>query len=126
MCLTLKWYHWPFTRTTRKDITSYKILCKRDLTSLYNLFPYELGKLYRADIVKDKKEVDKGFHSYKHLKEAKGDTDHTPTATHERWRTVVVECTIPAGSKYYRGIWASDTENPKNYVSNQIIINKIL
>lgn len=126
MCLTLKWYHWPFARVTRKDITTYKIVHRKDLTSLYNGFPYKLGKLNKADIVKDKKEVDDGFHSFKYLKDALLDTDHKPLSSFEDWVTVIVECTIPVGSKYYKGSWEVGGEKPTNYVSNQIIINKIL
>lgn len=117
----------------KEDITCYKIIIFEDeqIKSQTNYYPYQLGELNKLEDDLDPHYFDetyrpahkrpaimiisRGFHSFRDVREEdKKNYNKEHVFDAER----VVECTIPKGAEYFM--------NQYEYVSNQIIINKIL
>lgn len=103
-----------------KDITCYKVI-RKDMTSLYfNEFKWEFGKMYTSWIESFKNpfdnEIHQAFHSYKSLEGLK-DAYYMVTEP-----CLAVKCTIPSGSRFYRG----KHDYIEGYASNQLIINEVV
>lgn len=106
-----------------KDITCYKVI-RKDMTSLYyNDFKWEFGKMYTSwiEVVDDIKGCNftviyQALHSYKTLKDLKKAyyTAVVPCLT--------VKCTIPSGSRVYKG----KHDSIEGYASNQLIVNEVI
>jgi len=111
-------------RVTTEDITCYKnvyYLNSEVVQSSWYSKIYEFGKEYVEELqtIPEFNTIDIGFHSYIHKDNAIEKIDG------DDWRAdgnTTVECTIPKGSRYWKGI----TNSYKNYCSNRIIINKII
>ena len=95
-----------------EDITCYKVMIRDDngqLTSMIKNFPYELNKSYHSEIGLHKfktpskgyviNTAEKGFHSYKDIKNATSDYVYCDIEQGK----VMVKCIIPKGSIYYKG-----------------------
>jgi len=117
-------------KIAKRDIVCYKIFRTNDIKtkhvlSLYQDFKYRYGVLYELDgyinpITRNKswgkgKEqiIEVGLHSYSSKRQAQKEINGYFVG-----RRKIYECTIPKGSTYY---YNSDR---KEYVSDQIIINK--
>ena len=108
-------------KIAEEDIICYKIVETvvlspdiEEVASLFTGYVYTLGELNPKVIIKvaNSFSIDKGYHSYiKRLEKSW----YSSSFSHHR---ELVECTIPKGTLYY----ANDHE----YVSENIIINKIL
>lgn len=93
----------------KKDIICYKIYVKKEgyLSSPY--FGHtpsvrNFTELEPNPISSDHKYIiNKGFHSFKHLKDAKRDTQFYPFLY---TNNIIYKCIIPKGSKYYRGFFS--------------------
>lgn len=116
-----------------KDLLCYKVLYK-DLKSIYYSFSYELNKIYTKewdqDFIKDcnrRKNLDHNmFHSCLskanciHFYGQISVLDYNGNTKGElSSEQILVECTIPKGTKYYLGEY-------DEIGSEKIIINKIL
>jgi len=72
----------------------------------------KIGQTYKSDLRKDEDDkVSIGIHSFLNLEDAKCDGSGT-----------FVECCIPKGARYYKGVYA----NAKNYASDTLIYVKII
>jgi len=101
-----------------KDIICYKII-RKNMTSLYyNEFEWELGKKYTSWIEENPNdnEIHQAFHSFESLEGLK-DAYYMVTEP-----CLTVKCTIPKGSKFYRG----KHDYIEGYASNQLIINEVI
>lgn len=105
-----------------KDIICYKII-RKDMSSLYHDdFKWEFGKMYHSwieavnDIQDRNKEIHQAFHSYETLEGLKLSYFRTTIPC------LTVKCTIPKGSRVYKGKHGSI----EGYASNQLIINKVI
>lgn len=103
-----------------KDITCYKVI-RKDMTSLYfNEFEWELGKIYTSWMEAFENPIDneihQAFHSYESLEGLK-EAYYMVTEP-----CLTVKCTIPKGSKFYRG----KHDYIEGYASNQLIINEVM
>ena len=127
MCLriwTLDGDTWQdHVKTAEKDITVYKVVQYNGMpgfyTSLYWSFKYEDGKTYRFDGIATWPDayirevnnvhhiIEKGFHSYISEQVAFGEMKHVLLDVYSSmtyaYRLRVIECKIPAGSKYIYG-----------------------
>lgn len=80
--------------------------------------PVEIGNTYISEVVKVKDYIEEGLHSFVNLKDAR-------KRCHSN--NIIVECTIPKGSKYYVGkYWLSYDESCKSIASTQLRYNKIV
>lgn len=104
-----------------KDITCYKVVYDTanifKMKSLYCEFFYELGKVYNTEFGFRNYLIYEGFHSFKNYADA-------VDSYYNHNGSMIVECTIPKGSKYYDG-FESFTTVP-GFVSNQLIMNKVV
>lgn len=110
-----------------EDIVVYKVL-NSDMRSTYQLFQYELNRLY-------KKSWDEDFILYCNRCDCLGgNMFHScsdPTYCNYLYKTQdsyqLYKCIIPKGSKYYTGIVTLTTDKQfyKEFGSNQIIIKEI-
>ena len=118
MCLVTKQIE---PQIATEDITCYKVI-RKNMTSLYyKEFKWEFGKVYDTLIEQDKDEFDtitihRAFHSYESLDELRQAYFITAQPC------MTVKCTIPKGSKVYKGKH-SDIDG---YASNQLIINEVI
>ena len=118
MCLITKMTE---AAITEKDITCYKVIRKCMLSLYYNEFKWEFGKIFTSqlEVVErpgDAHEIHRGLHSYGTLEGLK-DAYYMVTEP-----CLVVKCTIPSGSKVYRG----KHDYIEGYASNQLIINEVV
>ena len=110
----------------KKDITCYKIYNKTGEGCLSS--PYlghipsiqNFTKLESTPIMMGfgKYIIKKGFHSFKHLKDAKHEIKWYPFIYKNN---IIYKCIIPKGSKYYRGISAGSI----TYCSESLILKEI-
>lgn len=103
---------------TEKDIICYKII-RKDMTSWYfNEFKWKFGKKYTSRIEENplNNEINHAFHSFESLDGLK---DAYYMATHP---CLAVKCTIPKGSKFYRG----KHDYIDGYASNKLIMNEVM
>lgn len=84
--------------------------------SLYRLFPYEVGSVYRTEMSVDGFSVSEGFHSYMSsevsvvedgflsfmVRSSIGGGKKLLSASCGIYAMYVMECVIPSGSSYYR------------------------
>lgn len=106
-----------------KDITCYKVISK-DMSSLYHYdFKWTFGKMYYSLIEAvglnkdcDFKQIYQAFHSYETLEDLKT-AYFTVTSP-----CLAVKCTIPKGSRVYKGRHT----DLKGYASNQLIMNEVI
>ena len=122
MCLTTKIFAKKHTATT--DITVYKFLYKSTVTD--NLFtPYlskivSIGETYISLLSRCYfNEVHMGLHSFADYDDC---LRHAKTERSDIFETVVVECTIPSGSRYYQGKF----HRFNSIASDRLVYNKIL
>ena len=106
-----------------KDITCYKIIRKDMSSYFYPIFKWEIGKIYTSwlGVLEDigngnSNVIHQAFHSYATLEALKM----------VYYKSIVpcltVKCTIPKGSRVYKGKHGSI----EGYASNQLIINKVI
>ena len=117
MCLTTNLEH-PIV--AEKPITCYKVLLHVEdklFSYYYNEFEWEMDKVHFTTLQKVRRNVHKGFHSYKDL--------HSTLVlmTHAPFTCVAVECIIPKGAKYYVG---KDGDNLEGYVSEKLKPIKVM
>ena len=89
------------------------------MSSLYHDdFKWEFGKMYHSwmEAVNDNQEIHQAFHSYATLEGLK-DAYYMVTEP-----CLAVKCTIPSGSRFYRGKHAYI----EGYASNQLIMNEVI
>lgn len=103
-----------------KNIICYKVISK-DMSSLYhNDFKWTFGKMYTSLIESFEKpfdnEIYQAFHSYETLEDLKK-AYFTVTSP-----CLAVKCTIPKGSKVYKGTH----DDLNGYASNQLIMNEVI
>lgn len=105
-----------------KDIICYKII-RKDMSSLYHDdFKWEFRKIYTSWIEAFERRtnndytIHQAFHSYKTLKDLKRAYETVTVPC------LAVKCTIPKGSRVYKGKHGSI----EGYASNQLIINKAM
>lgn len=118
MCLTNLTTKEPLT--AKKDIVCWKpvMIVGGEIFSLYRSFIYKLSKRYKTKILFASEDaVEEGFHSYIKKRDC--------AVIVLLFGGTMVECIIPAGSKYYKGVFNHETLCP-NYVSNQIIVKEIV
>ena len=147
MCMKLRFRDF-FPKTTEEPITVYKVLRvendayskKIEMSSPHIGTIYRLGQLMKAKMSKSLRSVfpvsfnvNHGLHTFVNLRDA---IDQSVICFRDNyWQDQwsgensvsykVFECEIPAGSQYYRGVWASRL--PKlvpNIVSNQLLVIK--
>ena len=108
---------------TEKDITCYKIIRKDMSSYFYPIFKWEFGKIYTSwlGVLEDigngnSNVIHQAFHSYATLEDLK----------RTYYKSIVpcltVKCTIPSGSRVYKGKH-SDLEG---YASSQLIIEEVI
>ena len=109
----------------KKDIICYKIYVKKGghLSSPYlDHIPsiQNFTELEPHPISDDDKRyiINKGFHSFKHLKDAKIEIQLYPFLYDNN---VIYKCIIPKGSKYYRGFF----DRSISYCSESLILKEI-
>lgn len=117
MCLITKM---KVSTIAKKPITCYKVI-RKDMSSLYfNEFKWEFGKIYTSWIESFKNlfdnEIHQAFHSYGTLEDLK-EAYYMVTEP-----CLAVKCTIPSGSRFYRG----KHDYIEGYASNQLIINEVV
>ena len=119
MCLITKM---KVSTIAKKPITCYKVIHK-DMSSLYHDdFKWEFGKMYTSWIEAFERRtnndytIHQAFHSYKTLEDLKRAYDMATEPC------LTVKCTIPKGSRVYKGKHGSI----EGYASNQLIINKVI
>ena len=107
---------------TEKDITCYKVI-RKDMSSLYyDDFKWTFNKVYTTWIAtfERTKNVDhaiyQAFHSYESLEDLKKEYYMATVPC------LAVKCTIPSGSRLYKGMH----NHIKGYASNQLIINEVI
>lgn len=127
MCLIVDPYAIPEESDT--DIIVYKVLLEGDdgiLYSLFRLVPYVLGDTTSTElqdspyIIEDDDYEDEarlsgliylGIHSFGSLEEVRAFVSVLTDKKIRRGKEVViVECMVPRGSKYYRGVWFYDID----------------
>ena len=131
-----------------KDIRCYKVIIEEitdkgtEYISDLMHFPYELNVLQHSHITmkpdtnfKNLWVISDGFHSFANISSAIVHKLDEEKFGHEDYRRVIVECTIPKGSQYYKGyyhfeVYEHQTNTPtlsiSTYVSDSIIIKKII
>lgn len=110
-------------KIAQEDITCYKVI-SNDMTSLYHYdFKWTFGKMYYSLIEADNdtkdcdsKEIYQAFHSYETLEDLKK-AYFTVTSP-----CLAVKCTIPKGSKVYKGTH----DDLNGYASNQLVMNEVI
>lgn len=117
MCLTTNLEH-PIV--AEKPITCYKVLLHvgdKLFSYFYNEFEWEMDKVHFTTLQKVRRNVHKGFHSYKDL--------HSTLVlmTRAPFTCVAVECIIPKGAKYYVGKDGYDLEG---YASEKLKLIKVM
>ena len=119
MCLTTKM---KVPTIAEKDIICYKVISK-DMSSLYHDdFKWEFGKMYTSWIEAFERRtnndytIHQAFHSYGTLEGLK-EAYYMVTEP-----CLVVKCTIPSGSRFYRG----KHDYIEGYASNQLIMNEVI
>lgn len=119
MCLTLKT---PKQYTAKTDIRCYKWVESPTL-NIY-ITPYmgdivKIGSTYTSEFSFSSggREVDKGLHSFSAKKTIE------ELMTHYGFKGFIVRCTIPKGSRYYRGNYGTYLNG---LVSDCIVYNKII
>ena len=104
-----------------KDIICYKVI-RKNMSSIYHDdFKWEFGKMYYSwievvDEIDYSNAIYQAFHSYETLEGLKLSYFRTTIPC------LTVKCTIPKGSKIYKGRHG-DIEG---YASNQLIINEVI
>lgn len=132
MCLEIKS---PNCLIAEKDIICYKVLLKYKSDQMYHSpywdFIWDFNTKYEQQFSLEYNRrysifyVEKGFHTIQCSSDAKCFIDKIYIDNCFKTlieRFVVVKCTIPKGSKYYKGRH-SDLDC---YASNQLIINEII
>lgn len=109
----------------KKDIICYKIYNKTEegyLSSPYLGYIASMQNFTELEpnpIGSDHKYIiNKGFHSFKHLKNAKLDVQFYPFLYTDN---IIYKCIIPKGSKYYRGLFAGRV----SYCSESLILKEV-
>lgn len=103
-----------------KDIICYKVI-RKDMTSLYyNEFKWEFGRIYTSwieeGLLDNEYLIYQALHSYESLEGLRlAYYKAAPSC-------LIVKCTIPSGSKVYKG----RHEYIDGYASNQLIINEVI
>ena len=109
-----------------KDIICYKIYVSSDINDTF-VSPYQgykmprLGKRVQTEfnnkvditsrLYNGESYVELGFHSYKNLEDIE-----------TLQGVIIAECTIPKGTKYYKGMFGTK----ESYCSECIILNKVI
>ena len=109
-----------------KDIICYKIYVSSDINDTF-VSPYQgykmprLGKRVQTEfnnkvditsrLYNGESYVELGFHSYKNLEDIE-----------TLQGVIITECTIPKGTKYYKGMFGTK----ESYCSECIILNKVI
>ena len=112
-----------------KDIICYKIYVPSDINDTF-VSPYrgykmpKLGKRVQTEfnnkvditsrLYNGESYVELGFHSYKNLEDI--------IEKRSVQEAIIVECTIPKGTKYYKGLYGT----VESYCSECIILNKVI
>lgn len=119
MCLTLK--YGQKAEIAKKDITVYKHarhtgkLGSGVWETPYLYIQVELNKLLTTKLLVDGNQVNGGFHSFTAkavcLRDAR-----------DEYSSAVIKCTIPAGSRFYRGFFYGDN----SIASDMIIYDEII
>lgn len=107
----------------KEDITCYKVM-RKDMSSLYHHhFKWTFGKMYTSCMeafeslsTKNNYAIHQAFHSYETLE---GLRKAYFTVTNP---CLAVKCTIPSGSKVYKGTHGCI----EGYASNQLIMNEVM
>lgn len=118
MCLTAEHIK---ARVATEDIKCYKILQKGMRSYYHDDFQWEIGKLYETSmnaLTVITKKINKAFHSYRSFLDAQ------EIHIHMGMPSLVVECTIPKGAKYFEGYHGYYKED--GFASNQLIINRVI
>ncbi len=118
-------------RTAKKDIVVWKVLQehKHVYYTAYMALPIYMHQTYKEDLGSMKKDgdeesyriIEEGFHSLVHFSAAKNELSalknlYNLIAEDENYHFVISKCIIPAGAKYYKGLYGGD----ESYVSNTI------
>ena len=116
MCLTTKMTK---PAIAEKDITCYKVIRKDMSSLLHPEFEWDFGWIYTSPIkvferTDNTHAIYQALHSYKTLEDLKRAYDMATEPC------LTVKCTIPKGSRVYKGKHGSI----EGYASNQLIINK--
>lgn len=81
--------------------------------------PIEIGNTYNSELVRIKDYVEEGLHSFVNLKDAR--------QQYYSNTIIIVECTIPKGSEYYKGKYELKyKESCKSIASTQLRYDKII
>jgi hypothetical protein len=147
MCLYIKRYQ-KF-KTAKTDIKCYKILIKQTdvataqstvYKTFYREIPVSMGETYTSEFSREShmdhfkfsliekrlysfKSIEKGLHSFKSTEELLNSLGECCLGFPEYWdNKAVAECFIPAGSKYYEGLF----NHCESYASDTLTYVKIL
>ena len=137
MCMILK-ENDVDKHVAKTDMIVYKIVDKISndkYVSVFQLCSYEKDKVYKTSIntrivtVKPKGEVlypfilpkariiDEGFHSYKHLEDAKSIAE---------MGNIIIKCIIPKGSTFYNGFQEYTLADGSSALIDQYVSDKII
>ncbi|QDJ96586.1 hypothetical protein Xoosp13_400 [Xanthomonas phage Xoo-sp13] len=112
-----------------EDITVYKIMLRQldGFVSPYMEYPFKYGShtcekfkdyaVYNNLFSFNAPVVKYGFHTLTSVQTARA-----VVSTFDGYDAVVVECTIPKGTKFFKGMW----NHCKSYASDTLVINKII
>ena len=116
-------------KIAEEDIICYKAVesniqaGERVYFSFFQWNPVTVGEIKQTEIVREKNEVNKGFHSLIHKETAF-------SMIGNRYYQFVFQCRIPKGSEYYEGKFPLPFPFKQGkincYASNQIIYDKII
>lgn len=141
MCLYVRNSIQRIRRTALWDKTVYKALMVNDETGelrapFNDHFRYTLGVVAESKLSEPvlgspyvsffrRWRVEQGLHSFTSLKELKTNEYEFILGGIPYWkyRLAFFECTIPKGSRYYKGHWRPHTHCP-NIASDKLIVNK--
>ena len=118
----------------KETITCFKIVrvydhIKAKMFSVYFDYKYEMGKQFEVKAFLNESsdnQIRLGFHSYKHLSEAKRNARcFMPIAKNSGFDVIIIKCEIPIDALYYTGYDSPDAyigeeEKHKQYCSNSI------
>lgn len=127
MCLTVESNQKLLT--AKKDITCYKFvkITNKELTTPFQFSVVELGKTYESNIGQYRNRIDMGIHSFVSLKVIRIYVPRFARIITKLQDYRIVECIIPKGSKYIKGIFNSGIlDNIASYASDKIIYRTFL
>ena len=123
MCLEIQSITLPLSKIADKDITVYKIVASFTKDTFITLFKHthvELGQTYDSTLDRPIPTnffnlyiVEKGLHSFKRKEDA---FEYAKKISFLGIKLIILECIIPKGSEYYKGIFSKYS----SYASNQL------